>query len=82
VDDTVRICWPEGRHKDFAADYTYPFIEMWDFTNHDTAVAIKSRGPHGPADYDEYDLTSGKLIDHAHGVFGKDLPVWAQPFSD
>lgn len=82
MDDMVRICWPNGRHKDFAANFTYPFIEEWDFANNDRAIVVKSRGPHGPADYDEYDLASGKLIGHAHGLFGKDLPVWAQPFSD
>lgn len=80
VDDTLRICWPDGRHKDFAPGY--PFIEAWNFASNDTAVVIKSRRPHGPADYDEYDLASGKLIDHAHGLLGKNLPVWAQPFSD
>lgn len=82
VDETVRICWPNGRHKDFAANGTYPFIEEWDFANHDTTIVIKSRGLHGSADYDEYDLASGKLIDYAHGLFGANLPVWAQPFSD
>jgi hypothetical protein len=82
MNDTVRICWPDGKHRDFAADFTYPFIEAWDFTNHDATVVIKSRGLHGPADYDEYDLASGKLIGHAHGDFGKDLPDWARPFTD
>jgi hypothetical protein len=82
MDDTVRICWPNGRHKDFAADETYPFIEAWNFANKDTALVIKSRGPHGAADYDLYDLSSGNILDHAHGLFGHNLPLWAQPFSD
>ena len=80
VDDTLRICWPDGRHEDFASGC--PFIEAWNFAGNDAAVVIKSRGSHGSADYDEYDLASGKLIGHAHGLFGKNLPIWAQPFSD
>jgi hypothetical protein len=83
VDDRLTVFWPDGkRHQEFAADGAFPFIERWDFAAGDSAVVIKSRAEHGPADYREFDLATGKLIGHAHGLFDDDLPPWARPFSD
>ena len=81
-DDTLRIIWPDEHHCDYKADATYPYIEKWGFANQDTSVVIKARAAHGSADYLEYDLKSGKLVDHAHGLLGQALPTWAQPYSD
>lgn len=82
IDPLVRICWPDGRHKDFSSDDAYIFVEMWNFADNDEALVIKSRGAHGAASYLKYDIKTGAKIGYAHGLFGKDLPLWAQPFSD
>jgi hypothetical protein len=80
VDSVLRVCWPDGHHKDFKADSA--FIEIWNFVENDTAVVIKSRGAHGPAAYIKYDLRSGKDLAHADAFSGTPLPGWAKPYSD
>ena len=75
LDGTVRICWPDGHHKDFGGNIL-PFIEQWHFALDDSAIIVKSRGPHGPAGYYEYDLHTGKVMDQAYGLSGSALPPW------
>jgi hypothetical protein len=87
IDDTLRICWPDEHDHDFkagTADGHFPFINDWNFTPDGTHVIIKSRAMHGPAYYLLYDTASGKMLDHAggDGTTGRDLPWWAQPYSD
>ncbi len=79
IDDTLRICWPDGHHRDIESGI---YIEAWSFSDRDRSVVIKSRGPHGPAEYRKFDTTTGAILGSARGQVGRDLPLWAQPFSD
>lgn len=82
VDDTLRVCWPpDGRHRDFKVE-SKPFIEAWGFVDGDTAVVIKSRGSHGPAEYVKYRVADGALLGEADAGIDKALPDWAQPYAD
>ncbi|HEV3270917.1 MAG TPA: hypothetical protein VGZ93_01930 [Candidatus Methylacidiphilales bacterium] len=81
VTNTLRICCPpDGRHMDFMTE-SKPFIEEWAFADNDTAVIIKSRGSHGPAEFIKYSLITGKMLGEADGS-DKELPAWAKPFAD
>ena len=80
--DTLRVCWPDEHHKDFKADETYPFIEKWAFADNGTAVIIKSRAAHGPADFLKYRLSDAEVLGHAHESYAGDLPAWVKAFED
>lgn len=83
VNSILRVLLSEKDIKDFNAPEGRPFIEEWDFTDKDTAVVIKSRGRHGPANFVKYDLKSGKRLASVEGYKPYDqLPDWAKPFSD
>ncbi len=80
VNNIVRVMLSPDHWRDFQAG---PFIEDWSFADHDTTIAIKSRGRHGPAVYHQYSLSTGKLIAAAKDItpFAQ-LPAWAQHIAD
>jgi hypothetical protein len=81
VDNKLRVCRPDGRYFDLLPGL--PFIEEWKFSTDGATVIIKSRGRHGPALYEEFDVESGQSLTHAGGgARGDALPEWARPFSD
>jgi hypothetical protein len=66
--------------KDFQAG---PFIEDWQFVDHDTAVIVRSRGRHGPSHIYKFSLKTGMLVDHTKGSESNaDTPDWAKPLAD
>jgi hypothetical protein len=80
VNSKLRILLSEKDIKDIDAG---PFIEEWDFADHDTAVVIKSRGRHGSASIVKFDIKSGKQLGSTGGAtLYKDMPEWAKPFAD
>lgn len=60
-----------------------PFIDLWDFTDNDTCVVIRSRGPHGPSTLQKYRVATAKLLDSYSGSVGSPtIPAWARPYAD
>ncbi len=84
MNERLVIRFSNGQTKEFKPNPNGgPFIEEWDFIDNDVAVAIKSRGYHGPASFVRYDLISGRMTGHQDGyVEYEKMPEWAQPFSD
>jgi hypothetical protein len=70
----IRVCWPDGHYKTVGFDDGAPYFEDWDFAAEGRAVAIKTRWPHGPDHYVEYDLETGRILAKA---LGPDAPTWA-----
>jgi prepilin-type processing-associated H-X9-DG protein len=87
LDGVIRICWPDGHHKDIrlaghVADY---HIGDWKFADHDSIILISAGGLHGSApDFYRYDLASGKLLESAHALYAqqKPLPDWTHAFDN
>lgn len=80
VNDILRVRFLNGRTKDFQHG---PFIEEWGFVDSDSAVVIKSRGRHGPANYIKYSLRSGSVLGSISLFMPRDqMPLWAQPYAD
>jgi hypothetical protein len=83
VNSTLRLRFPNGKIKDFAAASYGQYIEEWGFTDGEASIFIKSRWRHGPASFIKYDIASGKvnrkveLRTPYHG-----LPKWAQSYAD
>jgi tetratricopeptide (TPR) repeat protein len=84
MNERLVIRFSNGQTKEFKPNPNGgPFIEEWNFIDNDVAVAIKSRGYHGPASFVRYDLISGRMTGHQDGyVEYEKMPKWAQPFSD
>jgi hypothetical protein len=84
MNESLVIRFSNGQTKEFKPNSNGgPFIEEWNFIDNDVAVAIKSRGHHGPASFVRYDLISGRMTGHQDGyVEYEKMPEWAQPFSD
>jgi len=84
MNERLVIRFSNGQTKEFKPNPNGgPFIEEWNFIDNDVAVAIKSRGYHGPASFVRYDLISGRMTGHQDGyVEYEKMPEWAQPFSD
>ncbi|HZQ18308.1 MAG TPA: hypothetical protein VFA90_06270 [Terriglobales bacterium] len=81
--DTVVIQLPNNGRKEFAPNAAGPFIGRWSFVDGGRAVAIQSSGYHGPSLYIEYDVSTGKVIDHVDQYVPYDqLPSWAKQISD
>lgn len=56
------------------------FIEVWDLTDSDSCVIIRSRNAHGPSRIEKFRIDTGELV--AEGSGSHDVPAWAQPYSD
>jgi hypothetical protein len=84
MNERLVIRFSNGQTKEFKPNPNGgPFIEEWNFIDNDVAVAIKSRGYHGPASFVRYDLISGRMTGHQDGYIEYEkMPKWAQPFSD
>ena len=84
MNERLVIRFSNGQTKEFKPNPNGgPFIQEWNFIDNDVAVAIKSRGHHGPASFVRYDLISGRMTGHQDGyVEYEKMPKWVQPFSD
>ncbi|MDQ6912339.1 MAG: hypothetical protein M3128_05630 [Verrucomicrobiota bacterium] len=58
----------------------YPFIEVWDFTEHDTRVVMLSRGPHGPGRLEKFRIKDGAFLDGCFESRSEEWPKWARSF--
>ncbi len=76
LDNELRVCWPDGHYRDFAVDS--PFIEKWAFSPDGSRVILCFRGTHGPENYAEYEVVTGKLLHEAGGKADEEVPSWAQ----
>lgn len=57
-------------------------VEDWGFIADGAQFVLKTRGPHGPADIELHDTTTGKLLDTKPASTDEKLPVWAEPFRE
>jgi hypothetical protein len=72
---TLRVCGPDGHHRDIVVDM--PVIERWMFSPDGSTVILRFRGRHGPENFAEYDVATGKLLREADGQVNDDAPDWA-----
>lgn len=55
------------------------YIDKWFFWNKGKQIALLSRGSHGPASDELYDLVTGKLVGSVYGPkLNKQSPEWAR----
>jgi hypothetical protein len=73
--NVLRVCWPDGHHRDFEANMA--FIERWMFSPDGSTVILRFRGTHGPENFAEYDVATGKLLREADDQMNDDAPDWA-----
>ena len=80
VNSVLRVMVSNERWMDFQAG---PFINDWNFADHDSTVIVKSRGRHGPSVIQRFSLKTGKLVDSTKGSsLYSETPDWAKPFAD
>jgi len=60
-----------------------PFVERYKFTNNNQQIIIKSRGNHGPATVEKFNISDGSLADKvlAFAIKGG-KPSWARGWED
>ena len=80
LDNLLRVCSPDGHRHDFAV--YMPFIEKWRFSRKGAAVVLQFRGTHGPENFAEYSISSGKLLEQANDVMNGVVPSWARELNN
>jgi hypothetical protein len=77
------LCVARSRRDITHFDADGAFIDLWDFTDHDTCVIIRYRNIHGPSWIDKFRIDTGKFMTHSFGSGTvEETPDWARPYSE
>jgi hypothetical protein len=77
------LCVARSRNDIIHVSASYAFIEVWDFTDHDSCVVTRSRNAHGPSRVEKFRIDTGELIADCSGSdYPEKIPEWARPFAD
>ncbi len=77
------LCIANSRHDVTHFSVDRAFIDLWDFTDHDTCVVIRSRNIHGPSWLEKFRIDTGQFIDECSGSnYPEKTPEWARPYLD
>jgi hypothetical protein len=59
------------------------FIELWEFTDDNRCVVLRSRNIHGPSRIEKIEIGSGQLVESCSGSdYPEQTPVWARKYID